>query len=215
MPIAQNLIRVAQIIIYGDIAAAGGGVKNTVTVFNYRRLAVAITPSKVDLDTQFQATVVAPLLLALNNRWTQRKNSIRFVNDADDAPFEVSHVNVGAVAGDSMTGNECAMLRYRTALKGKSNRGKSFLGPLSEADSTAGTSDILNAAAIARFGAVVTGLGTDLVCADTNVWRLVILSRVKSQMLTNTTNLYFNDVTQIALNTRITDLRSRKTGSVY
>jgi len=215
MPIPGNEVRVAQIIVYGDIGASGSGTKNTVTVFNYRRLAVAVNANKTNLDTAFQALVGVAMIAALNARWTQRRNTVRWVNDAEDGPLEFTHVNVGGVAGDAMTSNETAYLRYRTALKGRSNRGANYFGPLSEADTTAGASDVLNAAAVARFATLVTALGTDIVTAEGNTWRLCILSRIKSQMLINPTELIYNDVTQVALNTRIGDMKRRKVSSVY
>jgi len=215
MPIPANQIRVAQIVVYGDIAAGGSSTKNTVTVLNYRRLAVAIAPSKANLDTAFQAGPATAMIAALNARWTQRRNTVRWVNDAEDAPVEFTHVNVGGVAGDAMTSNETAYLRYRTALKGRSNRGSNYFGPLSEADTTAGASDVLNAAAVARFGTLVTALGTDLVAADGNIWRLCVYSRLLSQEKVNPTNIVFNDVTAIGLNTRIGDMKRRKVSSVY
>jgi len=215
MPIPNNEIRVAQVIVYGDIAASGSSTKNTVTVFNYRRLAVAIAPNKTNLDTAFQAAIGVPMIAALNARWTQRRNTVRWVNDAEDAPVEFTHVNVGGVAGDAMTSNETVYLRYRTALKGRSNRGANYFGPLSEADTTAGASDVLNAAAVARFTALVTALGTDLVAADGNIWRLCVYSRLLSTPLVNPTNIVYNDVTAIGLNTRIGDMKRRKVSSVY
>jgi len=215
MPIAANLIRVAQVSIYGQIAAGGSGTVNTVTVLNFRRLAVAIAPSKNALDTAFQAAIVVPILAALNVRWGQLRNSVRWVNDAEDAPLEFPHVNAGGVAGDAQTSNETVYIRLRTALKGRSNRGAVYLGPLSEADTTLGASDVLNAAAVARFATVVTALGTDLVAADGNIWRLCVYSRLLSQSLVNPTNIVFNDVTNVALNTRIGDMKRRKVKSIY
>jgi len=215
MPALVGQVTHAQIIVYGQIAASGSNAVNTVNVFNYRRTGVVIGPSKVDLDTMFQSTVVAPLLAALNVRWGQLRNSIRWLNDAEDLPFEISHPNNGSVAGDSMTGNEIVSLRLRTAKRGRSYRGSCHLGPLSEADSTTGASDVLNAAAIVRFQAVVTGLATTLNTADGNSWKLQVFSRLLSQALTNPTNIVANDVVQVSLNQRISDMARRRVKSIY
>lgn len=215
MPIPAPQIVNAEIIVYGQIAAGGGQTKNTANVFHYRRLATVIGPSKVDLDTIFQSTVVAKLLLATNARWSQLRNSIRWINDANDAPFEISHPNAGAIGTAGMTGNEVATIRLRTALRGKSYRGAKHFGPLSEADTTAPDDDVFNAAAITRWTDVATALTTDLVAADGNTWRSQVLSRLLSGLETNPTNVVANDITSATLNTVVRDMKSRRIASVY
>lgn len=215
MPIPANQIRTAEITMYGLIAGSGSNAVNTVTVFHYRRLAISVTPTKAALDTVFQAGPMAPVIAALNARWTQLRNSIRWLDDAQDGPVDFTHVNPGAIATDAMTSNETVYMRMRTALRGRSFRGSKFFGPISEADTTLGASDVLNAGAITRFQAIATALGLDLTDATGNVWRLAIVSRKLSQLLVNPTNVIFNDVTQIALNTRVGDMKRRKVHSVY
>lgn len=203
MPIPFTSIRHAQVIMYGSRAAQGSSAINTVTIFNYRRTATVVTPSKAALDTIFQSTVADKVVLALNNTWSQQYNTIRYIDDALDGPLSFTHVNAGAVAGDSMSSINTIAIDYRTALRGKSYRGKNLFGPLSEADTTAGASDILNAAAITRFAAVVTGLETALVDSTGNTWVLEVLSRINSNIVTNPTSIVANDVTQVRLNKRI------------
>jgi len=215
MPELVGPVTHAQIIMYGQIAASGSTSVNTTTIFNYRRLATVIGPSKVDLDTIFQSVVADKIVLALSARWTQLRNSIRWLNDAENVPFEIAHVNPGAVAGDSMTGNEIVSLRLRTNKKGRNYRGACRLGPLAESATTAGASDILNAGAITLFTAVVTGLATDLASADGNTWRLQVYSRKLSFPLTNPTIIVSNDVTNVALNKRVSDMARRRCASVY
>jgi len=216
MPIPANQIRVAEVIMYGLIDAEGSGTKNTVTVYHFRRLGVAVNPVKTNLDTIFQSTIADKVVLALNARWTQLRNSVRWVDDAQDAPLDINHANPGAIGTISQTSNETVYVRLRTALRGRRYRGAKYFGPISDADATAGASDVLNAAAITRFNAIITGLGTDLAASEGNTWRLCILSRQPpSQLLVNPTTVVYNDVTQISLNTRIGDMKRRKVASVY
>jgi hypothetical protein len=215
MPIPVNQILNAEILLHGTIAAGGSNNALTVNSFHYRRTTNVNPVSKVNLDTIFQSTIVVPLGLALNVRFLQTFNTVRWVNDALDAPVQFNHAVAGAVAGDGMTAIEAAFILLRTALKGKSYRGGKHFGPLSEADTTLGTEDIFNAAAIVRWGAVVTALSTPLVDASGNTWVLEILSKKLSQLLINPTTVISNDVVSFLLNKRIGRLRRRERKSVY
>ncbi len=110
MPIPANQILNAEILLHGTIAAAGSNNALTVNSFHYRRTSNVNPVSKVNLDTIFQATVVVPLGAALNNRFLQTFNTVRWVNDALDAPVQFNHAVVGAVAGDGMTSIEAAFI---------------------------------------------------------------------------------------------------------
>lgn len=215
MPIPANQITDAEIIVHGQIAAGGSTTVNTQNVFHLRRTAVVFAPGKAGLDTAFDAAVAAIIVLAMNNRWSQLFNTVRWINDAQDAPTQFAHVNAGAVAGDSQTTINWAYMKFRTALKGKSYRGGKHLGPLSEADTTAGTEDILNAAALVRFGNVATALATPIVDAAGNIWLLEIVSRTLSQMAVNPTTIVKADVTAILVNKRIGRSKRREVKSVY
>lgn len=215
MPIPANQITVAEVILYGQIASSGSNAKNTANVFHFRRLATAIAPSKASLDTAFQAAIGVPVIAALNIRWGQLRNTVRWLNDAQDGPVDFAHVNAGGTVGDSMATHEAVYIQLRTALKGRSFRGSKHFGPLSETDTTIGASDVLNAAAIVKFGAIVTALGTDIVDGTGNTWRSVVYSRLLSFPLVNPTTIVNNDVTQVRLNTRVGDLLLRKVRSIY
>jgi len=204
-----------QVIVYGLIASGGSTTKNTVTVFNYRRNAVLVPASKSGFNTAFQAAVVVPMAAALNNRWTQEHNTVRFLNDALDPPLLISGAAVGGVAGDGLSAASAAYLELQTGLRGKSYRGGKWFGPLSEADVTAGDDDILNAAAIGRFNTLKAALLANITDAAGNVWTPSVVSRLKSQLVVNPTDVQANDVQVVLLNKRVTSLRQRKVKSVY
>jgi hypothetical protein len=216
MPIPINQVTVAEIHVLGQAAAGGGQVKKFDLVFHYRRLAVAVNPTKVALDTIFQASVVLPLVAALNARYTQVQNTIRWMNDAEDPDLGFAHAAVGAVAGDSMPTHEAAFLLFRSALRGRSGRGGKHLGPMSEADTTAGTDDIFNAAALARLATTAAAFILGLNDATTNVWVPVVLSRkAPAQYRINPTNVVSNDITACLVNKRVGQMKHRRIASVY
>lgn len=216
MPIAPNLITVAEVVLRGISTAGGSSAKNINLVFHYRRVAVAVNATKAALDVVFQASVAVPFIAALNARFTQGATFIRWMNDAQDAYASFAHAVVGGVAGDSMPDHEAAFLLYRTGLRGRSYRGSKHLGPMSEADTTAGSDDIFNAAALARLATASAGAILALTDTTPNTWNPCVLSRVPpAQYLVNPTNVVTNDAISVSINKRVGTMRHRRVASIY
>jgi len=215
MGIASTSISHAEIHLQGQLVAGGSNSVNTDYVFHYRRTSTVPPLSKPNLDTIFQSTVAAKIILAVNVRWSQLTNTIRWLDDATDPPIPISHVNLGAIVTDGMSAVEAAFILLKTGLRGKSYRGGKHFAGLNEVDTTAPNDDVLNAAAIVLWGNVVTALGTALVDASGNTWYLEVMSRTLSQLTVNPTTVVGNDVNQILLNKRIGRMRGRQPKSVY
>lgn len=215
MPIAPGLIMYAEVILHGRIASAGSDSKNTTNVFHYRRTVTGNPLSKVVLDNSFQSDVIPNIANALNARWTQTGNSIRWIDDATDGPIMYPHSSPGMIVGDSMPMMNTVYLLLRTNLRGRHYRGNKKFGPLSESDTTSLTDDILNTAAIARWTTLATGLMTGLPDGSGGVWVPVVISKTLSQMIVNPTTIVGNDVVAVNLNKRIGRLKRREAKSVY
>jgi len=215
MQISAALISHAEIHVTGMIVAGGSTSKNTDYTFHYRRTSVVNPLSKANLDTIFQSTVVAKILLAVNVRWTQLSNTVRWVDDATDPPVPFSHVNPGAIATPGTQSFDALFVLLRTGLRGKNYRGGKHFTGLSEADTTQPNDDVLNAAAIALWTPVLAGMATPLVDASGNTWNLEIVSKTLSQTRVNPTTVVGNDVTTILLNKRIGRMERRAAKSVY
>jgi hypothetical protein len=216
MPIPPNQITVAEVVLRGVAGAGGSSAKNVNLVFHYRRTAVAVNPTKAALDVAFQAAVAVPLIAALNARFTQQATMIRWMNDAQDAYVGFGHAVVGGVAGDSMPDHEAAFLLQQTGLRGRSYRGGKHLGPMSEADTTGGTDDIFNAAALARLATAAAAIAVQVVDVTPNNWNPTILSRVApAQYKVNPTVVVVNDVIAVLINKRVGTMRGRRVASVY
>jgi hypothetical protein len=201
---------------HGTIAAGGSNARATVNTFHYKAAAIGVVPTKAQIDTPFQAQVVVPLGLALSVRWTQVFNTVRFFDDALDPPVSFSHAVAGAIAGDSLPMTNTVYMLLRTGFKGRRYRGNKKFGPIAESDTTTGTDDILNAAALVRWGAVVTGINGNLLDGAGNVWVPIVLSRQSpSQLLVNPTNVVFSTVLSTTLRKSIGRLRRREAKSVY
>ena len=215
MPIPLNQVTQAEVVMRGVATAGGSNAAKINFVFHYRRIAVALNPSKVALEAAFNAGPAAAILLALNARYTQSQTDIRWLNDAEDPYLSVARAGAGAVAGDSLATSVAAYLLFRTALRGRFFRGSKHLGPMSEADVTTANDDIWNAAALARLAAVNTALATPLVDVTPNTWNLCVLSRTNSVLTTNPTTVVTNDVTQLLINKRVGTENNRKVKSTY
>ena len=215
MPIPVNQQLNFEIAVLGNIAAGGSNNVRTVNIFHFQRTSNVNPISKGNIDTAFQAAVVVTLGLALNVRWLQLSNTVRCVDDALDSPVSFSHAVAGAVAGDGMTSIQAAFILMRTGLRGRSYRGSKHFGPLSEADTTIAGEDVFNAAALVRWGAVVTAINGGFTDANGNLWLPTVISRKLSTLRTNPTNVVVNVVNQIVLNKRIGRLRRREVKSLY
>ena len=215
MPVPDNLRLHAEIIVYGRTASGGSGIIHTVNTFHYRRQAVAVAMSKTALDTAFQAAIVVPMAACLNNRWTQDFNTVRMINDPLDPPTNFPHAAVGGVAGDSMPTLNAAYVLMRTAFRGKSFRGFKRFGPLNEADTTAATDDVFNAAAIARYATLRTAMAALVVDASPNSWSLEVVSRLLSNFDVTPCVVASADVNEILLNKRVGRSKRREVASVY
>lgn len=202
-------------VLNGAIAAGGSGNVLTANVFHFRRTSTVAVLSKAAFDTAFQAAIAVPLAACLNARWGQTRNDVRIIDDANDAYVPFAHVVAGAIAGESMESYATAFILLKTGLRGKNYRGSKKIGPFSESDTTTPNFDVFNAGAIGRLNTLITALGTPFVDANGNTWNLQVFSTSLSQVRINPTNVVANDVTTIALNTRVSTLIKRKRKSVY
>jgi len=101
-------------------------------------------------------------------------------------------------------------------IRGRGAHGSNHFGPLSESDTTTPDADILNAAAITRFSAIITAINATLTDGNGNIWVPVVLSRVKpAQYKSNPTNVVTFPISQMLLNKRIGRMKRRERGSVY
>ena len=114
-----------------------------------------------------------------------------------------------------MSPDKTAFLYFKSVLRGRSYQGKKFLSPLSESDSTAGTADLFNAAAIVRLQAIANAHTAGFTDAGGNVWIPVVWSRFLSDMTVSPCVIVSSDVAQGLVNKRIGRFKRRQVSSVY
>lgn len=215
MPIPSSSIRHIEIQANGLVSAAGSNAKKSVSVFNFRRTATANPVSKANIESAFQTAIMIPITNALNVRYAQTFNTVRFIDDALDAPSQVTRAVAGAIAGDSLSTICMAFLLFRTGLRGKSYRGAKKLFPFSESDTTGATADLWNAGALGRLAAINTAILAGFTDANGNVWVPEIVSRKLSTLTSNPTTIVANDITSALVNKRIGRMTKREVISVY
>lgn len=211
MPIPAAQIQHAEIAVFGRAATGGSSTPPAINIFHYRRIATAVAPSKAALNTIFQATVMAPLLLAMNVRYTPSNLGIRWLNDAEDGYQTFAVAGVGAIGTDSLPSDTAVYFLYRTALRGKFYRGSKHFGPASEVDTT---NDLLTGAGLVRWQTVQTALAAGLTDASPNTWVPCVYSRTKSQSVLNPTTIIANDITQVLLDLNLGTMRKRRSKTV-
>jgi len=207
--------RHVEIVLRGDITSGGVSARPTYNVFHYRRTATIGNIDKVAVETAFQAAIAVPLAACLNNRWTQGNNQVRILNDPTDPYTLVSRAVVGGVAGDGLSTILWAYLLMKTSLRGGRYRGAKRLGPLSEADVTAGGDDILNAAALARFLTLKTAMLAGFTDSTGDIWKPVVVSRIGADFRASPAVFVATDVTQVLTNKRIGRTKVREVASLY
>lgn len=212
MPIPSTDVNVVEITMQGTMASGGSNIVPTAFVFHYLRNSTVPAISKTNVEAEFELGPVVALLAALNNRYTQTFNLVRWLNDATDMPMSFTRSGVGAITGDSLPSDAAIYMLIRTALRGQSYRGSKHFGPASESDSV---DDVLAGAGITNWQAVATAMMAPLVDSDGNTWNLCVVSRVLSQLIVNPTTVVANEATQVLLNKRVGSMKKRKAKSVY
>jgi hypothetical protein len=215
MPIPANQIVHAELIYKGTVASAGSSAKTMQAVFHYRRQATVVTPTKAALASAWLAANRANFNAVQSLRFTGIGLTVRWVDDALDAPVLTSDTHPGVVTGDSMPLTNAAFLLYQTGLRGRSYKGSKHIYPLAESQTTVLTDDLFNAATLTLLGTLAASLLGAITDSTGNIWVPQVLSKKLSQLKENPTNVVAYDVTTIAVGKRVGTMRHRRVASVY
>lgn len=215
MPVAANQLLTAEIVVQGAMSAAGADAQNTFTVFHYKRAATAVDVNKAAVWAAFSGHTLVPLAACLNHTWASLGGTVRMMEDNTNAASFNVDVEAGAIAGDRLPPYVTAYLVGRTALRGKAYRGAKLLGPLSESDTTSGTEDTLNAAALARFATLCTAMQTNFTDGTGNVWQPVVVSRLKSDFTVTPCNIVSTIISSWTTRKSLGRLKGRAIKATY
>lgn len=204
-------ITTVEVAMKGTSVSDTGEAKTIINVYHFRRTNTTFALSKSQINTAFQAGIGAAVLAALNERYTQSENIIRWVDDALDPPQSFTQTGTGAITGESHPDFVTASLQLKTGLRGRHYRGAKRYAPISEADTKG---DVLDASGITLITAIGTAILAGFVDANGNNWEPVILSTTLSQLQTNPTTVVANDITSTRLNKSLGIMKRRKIKTV-
>lgn len=212
MPVAPNASKtIAQVIVKGNLASAGGQSKDIDLTFWYRRTAVLIAPTKLSLSNAFLAGPYAAMLAAFNVGWTLGTTNIRWFDDVFDPTTTTSLAGVGAIATDRAASFNSVYMLFRSGVRGRRFiRGMHFPA-VNEIDTTG---DVLTGAGLVRWQAVQTSLIASLTDSLGNIWNPCVVTYKGSTWKTAPTAVTYNDVTQIVLDLNLGTMRKRKVATV-
>jgi len=211
MPFVPVLGSIAEIQMKGTLAAMGSTSKNTMAVHHYRLGLIVLPPTKTALETAFNAGVAAAFLAAANSRYTQSETTVRWIDEATDAPQSFARAGVGAIATDALPTDVTVSMLLRTAKRGRNYRGAKRYAAVNEIDTTG---DVLTGAGLVRWQALQTAVFASITDGLGNVWVPSVLSTSLSILATNPTTVVANDVTQCLLNKTIGTMRKRRVATV-
>jgi hypothetical protein len=215
MPVPLTGLTVAEVIHHGTVAAAGSNARVFDYVWHFRRLATTISPTEIAVNNAFMTNIGSVVMAALNVRATTSYTSTRFINDWTRRAVKTTDTTAGAITGDSMVMDDCAMLHFASAYRGQTGLGSKHLYPMSESDTTT-TGDIFNAACITKLTAIVTAALAGFTDATGNQWVMCIYSRKLSKpKQLPTASIITNDVVFGQCKKTVADMKHRRPIAVY
>jgi hypothetical protein len=216
-PPIVGLPRFVEIVIKGNVAAAGSNTIKTAFVYHYRKSVAGVVVAKAAVHAAFVATTLpAAIAAVLNVRWTSTEITYRWLDDANDAPQSFTIAATGGIATDSLPTYNAIVVRLVSAQKGRSGRGSKHYGPGNESDTTG---DVLTGARLTAWQAIRDLHILPFTDASVNTWVPCVVSRIQNYLpvgeyATNPTNVISYDVTSAILNTTLGTMRRRKVKTV-
>lgn len=178
MPIADNQKWTLDLQIAGTVSAKGSQTYHVTTAFKYRRNANSAPLTKPSIAAAFQTTLVTEFAALLNESYTMDFIRTRFMEDPTDPYMDTVPAGppvVGGIVGDRISPSIVSFFLKKTAYRGKHYRGRMFLSPMSESDTTAATADLWNAACLTRLNALAFKMNDTFTDVDGNVWAPIVV----------------------------------------
>lgn len=215
MSVPLTSINFIEVVMKGSASAEGSNPVNIINVFHFFRGNPSIAISKAHIESAFNGTYATSVLSVLNSSYTQGFTSIRYPQDVTDAAVEFVESGVGVITGDRFPTSLSAYILQRSTLRGRSFRGSKHFGPMSESDSTTGTGDVFNAAALIRLNNLASVMILPFLDSDGNSWNPMVVSKKLSNFLVVPAIISAAFVVSALVNKRIGTMRRRKVKSVY
>lgn len=201
-----------EIVSQGSASSIGGGPKNFFNVYQFVRLSALGSVSKANIEAAFQTAIITPLLAVLHDSYSQIANTVRFFDDATDAPQSFTETGAGGVSGDRLPDYNAVVVQLRTGLRGKSFRGSKHFGPIPESGTTG---DAIASGSVANWTTLYNAIVAGFSDSDGNNWVPVIKSnRPPANYTVNPCIVLAQIVSSARLNLTLGTMRRRKVKTV-
>jgi len=200
-----------EIVTRGTFTPTASPAKNIVSVWNFRRLTNSLLFDPTDIAAVFVTDWNASYLAIANSLYAQEQIECRGMDDPTAAvAVDVAPGN-GGEESDAYAGDDAVYFQLRTGYRGRSFFGSKHLCGASESDVVNG---YLSGGGVTAWTTVKTQLETwtttGLVDSAGNAWKLIVLSRVLSDLEANPSIFTGADVTEVLLNKRIGTMGRRR-----
>jgi len=207
-PIGTNL----EIVAIAHCLTTGGQLKAVVNSYHYSAtVAPGAPPPKGNIFTAWNSSIFAGIASKLSVDYVAVQTTIRFIDDASDAPTNCGPQNNGAAAVGHLDLATAVVFYLKTNLRGKEYRGFKHYGPITPLD---GSGDELSVAGYANWNPL-TSNHTNSFSNGGWTWVPVILSRKLSTLITNPTTVVATPITSARCNKTLGTMRHRREKTVF
>lgn len=127
MPLLDGDKKHFQVVIEGSMTQGVLAVAQTRNVLYYRRTSFGVNLSYSELLTSLHAKWQSSLLAATSAKWSHNVTRVRNIDSPTDAGAFAAGGGVGGVIGDALPAFNAMLISKRTALRGKSYRGRMYV----------------------------------------------------------------------------------------
>jgi hypothetical protein len=198
-------------IVRAHMSPPAGGTIPAVTVFNFRRLSTSPIFDPVDIADVFRAAFVAGFLPVASNEYHVDQYEVRGMDDPTAATAIDLTTGTGAVATDAYQTDNAVYFQKKSGYRGRSFFGTQHFTGVVEDHVDGG---YLNTTGKTAWNGVRTMMTdwttTGLVDSAGNAWKLIVLSRLLSNLISNPCTFTGADITQVIYNTRVGTMGRRR-----
>ena len=169
-----------EITVRGTLAALGGQSQSTVTPFHYIRTTFANPHLGANAIAAFHTACQAELLACCNLNWSWDRTTIRCLNSPTETEVTANVGLPGGIAGDMLPSYCAGIITKKTALRGRSYRGRSYIPGVPE---TGTTGNAATAGQLALYNALADKLDLPITAAPAITYIPAVLSRKLSNLI--------------------------------
>lgn len=196
----------------GHSVESDGSLQQIINQLHFvKTFSLGVPTNLANVYTLIDSVFSAPLSAALSVAYVPDNCTIRAMDSPLFLPQVQPNTLVGAVTGDRLPSFNAVVTRKYTNARGRSFRGSNHWAPIAESQTLL---DNLTAGGQTLWDAVATAIQTfiGLVDADNNAWSLMVLSRLKSDLISNPSLFTGATIVSSTANALLGTMKRRKSG---